>query len=68
MTSGGLTMKAIIFTSDTWELMHGADIRVLVSQDSPREHIPPLIRKLAARIMRDYSEPAINHRDEDLPI
>lgn len=57
-----------LFSCRTWELMYGADIRVLVSQDAPREQLPPLIQKLAAWITEEYSKPAIKHRDKDLPL
>jgi hypothetical protein len=55
-------------TSDTWELMPGDIIRVLVSQDTAREHIPPLIQKLAAWITEEYSKPAVKHLSDDIPL
>jgi hypothetical protein len=58
-----------LFSSDTWELMHGADVRVLVSRDTPREQVGPLIRKLAAWIANEYSKPASDDWKElkDMP-
>ena len=60
-----------LFNGDTWELMHGAGVRLLIDPELGRADILRLLAKISKRIKREWVKTPTGersgHRREDTP-